>query len=94
MRDLRQIRRFLELTQQEVELATGITARRISLAENGFLTLSYLEEEAVREYLGERMCMHAEIRERVLSLSAPEPQVEWNDRKAVVGLELWDSAVR
>jgi hypothetical protein len=27
----------------------------------------------------------------VLSLPAPKPPVEWEDRKAVVGLELWDA---
>lgn len=62
MRDLRQIRRFLEVTQLDVELATGIPVRRLSRAENGFLTLSKFEEIAIREFLTRQMRMYSEIR--------------------------------
>jgi transcriptional regulator with XRE-family HTH domain len=45
------LRRFLGLTQLDVEIATGISVRRLSLAENGSVKLTDSEECAVSEYL-------------------------------------------
>lgn len=55
MTALCRLRRFLGLTQIDVETATGISVRRISLAENQCINLTASEEAALREYLADRL---------------------------------------
>jgi len=55
MTPLGRLRRFLGLTQTDVESATGISVRRISLAEHGSVRLTDSEELAVSEYLAARL---------------------------------------
>jgi transcriptional regulator with XRE-family HTH domain len=55
------LRRFLGLTQAEVETATGIPARRVSLAEHGLVRLTDSEECAVSEYLAARLRIVREL---------------------------------
>jgi hypothetical protein len=49
------LRRFLGLTQTDVEIATGISIRRLSLAEHGSIKLTDSEEQAISEYLSDRL---------------------------------------
>jgi len=55
------LRRFLGLTQADVETATGISTRRLSLAEHGSLKLTASEEAAVSEYLADRLRIVREL---------------------------------
>lgn len=55
MTPLCRLRRFLGLTQADVETATGISVRRLSLAEHGSIKLTDSEECAVSEYLADRL---------------------------------------
>jgi transcriptional regulator with XRE-family HTH domain len=55
MTPLSRLRRFLGLTQIDVENATGISVRRISLAEHSSIKLTDSEELAVSEYLAARL---------------------------------------
>jgi hypothetical protein len=49
------------LTQADVETATGISARQLSLAEQGSLKLTESEEWAVSEYLSDRLQIVTEL---------------------------------
>jgi len=55
MTSLCRLRRFLGLTQTDVETATSIPVRRLSLAEQGSISLTESEEQAVSEYLADRL---------------------------------------
>ena len=55
------LRRFLGLTQLDLEIATGIPVRRISLAEHGSIRLTEPEESAVFEYLAARLRIVREL---------------------------------
>jgi transcriptional regulator with XRE-family HTH domain len=61
MTPLSRLRRFLGLTQIDVQNATGVSLRRLSQAESGFIKLSAGEELAVREYLGARLRAISEL---------------------------------
>lgn len=65
MTPLWRLRRFLGLTQADVELATGISVRRLSLAENGSVKLTDSEERAVSEYLADRLEVVKTVQGRV-----------------------------
>jgi transcriptional regulator with XRE-family HTH domain len=70
MTPLSRLRRFLGLTQIDVENATGISVRRISLAEHGSIKLTDSEELAVSEYLAARL----RIARNVQGTSAGAPE--------------------
>ena len=55
MTPLCRLRRFLGLRQTDVQAATGISARRLSLAEQGSIKLTESEEWAVSRYLADRL---------------------------------------
>jgi transcriptional regulator with XRE-family HTH domain len=61
MTPLCRLRRFLGLTQADVETATGISVRRLSLAEHGSVKLTDSEECAVSEYLADRLRIVREL---------------------------------
>jgi transcriptional regulator with XRE-family HTH domain len=61
MTPLCRLRRFLGLTQADVEIATGISIRRLSLAERGSVRLTASEECAVSEYLADRLRIVREL---------------------------------
>jgi hypothetical protein len=65
------LRRFLGLTQLDLEIATGIPVRRISLAENGSIRLTGPEESAVFEYLADRLRIVKELEAAHVSDRAP-----------------------
>jgi hypothetical protein len=65
------LRRFLGLTQLDVEIATGIPVRRLSLAENSSIRLTASEESAVFEYLSDRLRIAKELQ-----------TIDWPSRKA------------
>jgi transcriptional regulator with XRE-family HTH domain len=76
------LRRFLGLTQLDLEIATGISVRRISLAENGSITLTEPEECAIFEYLADRLRI---VRELEASLPARCASSRANSRETVFG---------
>jgi hypothetical protein len=49
------LRRFLNLTQLDLYLATGIPISRISAAERGLVNLSETEERIASAFLSERL---------------------------------------
>ena len=55
MTPLCRLRRFLGLRQLDVERATGVSIRRLSLAEQGALTLTETEQRLVSDYLADRL---------------------------------------
>jgi len=55
MTPLCRLRRFLGLRQLDVERATGVSIRRLSLAEQGVLTLTETEQRLVAAYLADRL---------------------------------------
>jgi transcriptional regulator with XRE-family HTH domain len=61
MTPLCRLRRFLGLTQADVETATGISVRRLSLAEHGSIKLTASEEAAISEYLADRLRIVREL---------------------------------
>jgi transcriptional regulator with XRE-family HTH domain len=61
MTPLCRLRRFLGLSQIDVQNATGVSLPRLSRAEGGFIKLSADEEMAVREYLYARLRAISEL---------------------------------
>ena len=55
MTSMGRFRRFLNLTQLDLYLATGIPINRISAAERGLVELSETEERIVSAFLSERL---------------------------------------
>ncbi len=55
MTSMGRFRRFLNLTQLDLYLATGIPINRISAAERGLVELSGTEERIVSVFLSERL---------------------------------------
>jgi hypothetical protein len=55
MASIGQLRRFLGLRQIDVEIATGIPVRRLSLAERGLLELNEPEKRLIVAYLSDRL---------------------------------------
>jgi transcriptional regulator with XRE-family HTH domain len=65
------LRRFLGLTQTDVETATGISVRRLSRAENGLIKLTDSEEWAVSDYLAGRLRIVRELQGDATEIREP-----------------------
>jgi hypothetical protein len=61
MTPLCRLRRFWGLTQADVETATGISVRRLSLAEHSSIKLTVSEEAAVSGCLADRLRIVQEL---------------------------------
>jgi len=62
------------LTQADVETATGISVRRLSLAEHGSVKLAESEEYAVSGYLADRLRIVRELQANMREIPEADPR--------------------